>query len=98
MEAWDRCTGTVGARGLEEQVRGRQAWGGLDLSSVSDLTAYVLDVPLDAGVHAWIARFWMPRDNIRKRVEHDRVPYDVWVREGWITATEGTVVDYDVVR
>jgi len=98
MDVWDECAGSAGPRELEEQVRGREAWAGLDLSSTSDLTAFVLDVPLDGGRHAWICRFWMPRENIRRRVERDRVPYDVWVREGWITATEGNVVDYDVVR
>lgn len=98
MEAWDACSGAEGPRELEAQVVRRPAWGGLDLSSTSDLTAFMLDVPLDGGRHAWIARFWMPKDNIRKRVERDRVPYDVWVREGWIKATEGNVVDYDIVR
>lgn len=98
MDAWDACAGDAAPAALLEQLKGRRAYGGLDLSSTSDLTAYVLDVPLDAGRHAWIARFWMPADNVRKRVERDRVPYDLWVRQGWIKATEGNVVDYDVVR
>jgi phage terminase large subunit-like protein len=40
----------------------------------------------------------MPRDNIKLRVTRDRVPYDQWVKNGLIKATDGNVVDYDVVR
>lgn len=98
MDAWDACDGGTGPQELERSVAGQVAFCGLDLSSTSDLTAFLADIPLDGGRHAWIARFWMPSDNIRKRVERDRVPYDVWVREGWIKATDGNVVDYDVVR
>ena len=98
MDAWDECAGEIDAHELERQLRGRAAWAGIDLSSTADLSAFVMDIPLDGGGHAWIARFWMPADNIRKRVERDRVPYDVWVREGWIKATDGNVVDYDVIR
>ncbi len=98
MDAWDECAGPASPKELETQLAKRAGWAGLDLSSTSDLTAFLVDVPLDGGRHAWIARFWMPKDNIRRRVERDRVPYDVWVREGWIKATDGNVVDYDVVR
>src|ERR1044072_4680608 len=44
------------------------------------------------------ARFFMPHDNIRERVTRDRVPYEQWVREGFLTATPGNVVDYEAVR
>jgi phage terminase large subunit-like protein len=40
----------------------------------------------------------MPAENVRKRVERDRVPYDVWIRHGLIEATEGNVIDYDIIR
>jgi len=65
-----------------------------------DLTAFVLLFPPAAGDPRWFALpwFWMPEENIEKRVKNDRVPYDVWIREGWIEATEGDVVDYDAVR
>src|SRR5262249_16161690 len=45
-----------------------------------------------------LCRFWTPQDNVRRRVEKDRVPYDVWIRQGLIHATSGNVVDYDVIR
>jgi phage terminase large subunit-like protein len=40
----------------------------------------------------------VPEDNIEKRVKRDRVPYDLWVKQGAIEATPGNVVDYDIVR
>ena len=45
-----------------------------------------------------VAFFWIPRENARKREERDRVPYSQWIREGYIKATEGNVIDYDVIR
>ena len=48
-------------------------------------------------MHA-LLRFWIPEENIRKRVERDGVPYDVWVRQGLIKATPGNIIDYDVIR
>jgi phage terminase large subunit-like protein len=42
--------------------------------------------------------FFVPQENIRKRSERDRVPYMEWVREGALIATEGSVIDYEVIR
>ncbi len=94
IESWDACDEVVD----EEDLDGMECCGGLDLSSVSDLTALLLDFKREDGKHVWLARFWMPRDNIKLRVTRDRVPYDQWVKNGLIKATEGNVVDYDVVR
>jgi len=79
----------------------RRCFGGLDLSSTTDLSAFVLLFPpADRSGDPWqvLCRFWIPSDNVRRRVERDRVPYDVWIREGLIEATEGNVIDYDVLR
>ena len=67
-------------------------FGGLDLASSSDLAAFVLDFPSESGEeehHAWLACFWLPGENMVERIRKDRVPYDVWVREGLITADRG---------
>ena len=45
-----------------------------------------------------LCRFWMPAANVRRRVERDRVPFDVWIRQRLIEATEGNVIDYDVIH
>jgi phage terminase large subunit-like protein len=41
--------------------------------------------------------FWLPEDNMDRRVSRDKVPYDVWARDGWITLTPGARVDQEVV-
>ena len=92
IDAWDRCK----AEALE--LGGRKCWGGLDLSSNRDLTAFALAFPLDDGKWALKTWFWIPKDNARKRERDDRVPYITWSRQGHIKLTEGNVVDYDVVK
>lgn len=94
-EAWAKCSGTVDPLGL----RGRTCYGGLDLSSVSDITAFVLVFPpeKEGDPYQVIPRFWIPEDAVHERVEKDRVPYDVWIRNGLIQATPGNVIDYDFI-
>lgn len=88
--AWDATAGTVN----EGQLAGRLAYGGLDLASTTDIAAFVLCFPLEDGLFAWLPRFWIPRDNMVERARRDRVPYDAWVRDGFMTATPGNVIDF----
>jgi len=84
---WDACA----AKFDPESLRGRPCYGGLDLSSTTDLTALVLFFPEDAGaVMCW---FWVPADNIGEREDRDRVPYRVWKRDGFIETTPGKAID-----
>lgn len=46
----------------------------------------------------WLARFWMPKDSVGEASRRDHAPYDLWVRQGFIEATEGNVIDYGVIR
>jgi phage terminase large subunit-like protein len=73
-----------------------EMYAGLDLSAVSDLTAFV--AVWQAGGH-WnvLARFWAPTDGLMDRSRRDRVAYDVWAQQGWLTLTPGPTVDYDFV-
>lgn len=91
-DAWAACAGAVDADSLE----GRVCYAGLDLSSNRDITALVLVFPPEAEGDPYriLPRFWIPQDNLRERVERDRVPYDVWLRQGFVTATPGDVIDY----
>jgi phage terminase large subunit-like protein len=93
--AWDRCGDAVDIEGL----RGRLCYAGLDLSSTQDLTALVHVFPpeTDDDTYKFLCRFFMPQDNVHARVKQDRVPYDVWIRQGFITTTPGNVVDYEYV-
>lgn len=79
-------------------LAGRTCFGGLDLSSSIDLTAFVLDFPLEGGRHFWLPRIFVPEDNLRDRSLKDRAPYEVWVRDGFIIPTPGNVIDYEYVR
>lgn len=93
---WDATAGIVD----EQALRGREAYGGLDLSSTQDLTALLLLFPPEdpEGDFEALAQFWLPADDLQGRVERDQVPYDRWAQEGFLTLTEGNVVDYAPVR
>ncbi len=84
----------------ENALRGRECYAGLDLSSTSDITALVLVFPPVNGGDKYIAipHFWLPRDTLELRVRRDKVPYDVWEKQGLFHVTEGNVVDYSFVR
>ena len=93
MSAWDACNlGKLKTR----HVRGRPCWVALDLSSNRDVTAMVsvFEPDDDGDPYDVVCRFFIPEDNIEERVNRDHVPYDQWVRDGFITATPGNVVDY----
>jgi len=94
LEQWDAGKGVVEV----EKLKGRECFGGIDLSSTADITALVLDFPDEDGGHTWLPFFWVPEDNIQRRVEKDRVPYDVWIRQGLLLTTPGNVVDYGFIR
>lgn len=84
---WEACAGAVDLASL----RGRPCWGGLDLSSTTDLTALVLYFPEDGG--AVLPFFWVPGDNIEAREDRDRVPYGLWSRQKHIEALPGRAID-----
>lgn len=94
LTRWDACAGPANLADL----RGRRCYAGLDLASTADVAALVLDFPDDEHGHVVIPRFWVPEENLRRRALRDRVPYDVWHREGYLTATPGNVIDYDIIR
>lgn len=94
LAAWDETAGLVRAHELE----GRACYAGLDLASTTDLAALVLVFPMDDQTYTVLPYFWIPGENIQERVRRDRVPYDVWVNQGLIQATEGNVIDYAAIR
>lgn len=93
---WDGTAGLVDRAALA----GRRAWGGLDLSAVSDLTAWWVGVEsTQPGVELeFLWRFWLPADRLADLERLLKVPLGRWVREGWIRATEGDVIDYAAVK
>ena len=96
MHLWDKCSFAVNPDALE----GRPCYGGLDLSSTTDITAFVLVFPPADGDDKYyvLPYFWIPEDNLELRVRRDHVPYDVWERQGFLKTTEGNVVHYGFIE
>jgi phage terminase large subunit-like protein len=81
-------------------LAGRACFPSMDLSTTTDISAVVLTFPPvgDDDPFVILPFFWCPEDKIRKAVQFDRVPYDAWVRDGFIETTPGNVVDYAFIR
>ena len=97
MEKWDACAFPL----VPDQLKGRVCYGGLDLSSTTDITAFVLVFPPEDGENGKyevLPYFWIPEDNIDLRVRRDHVPYDVWHQQGFLETTEGNVVHYGYIE
>ena len=86
---WDRCADPVDVSSLD----GRICFGGLDLGATRDLTAFVLVFPGDDRFIDVVCRFFMPEANIKGRSDEDRVPYDLWADQGYITLIPGATID-----
>ena len=95
MDAWDKCDFAVDPKELE----GRECYGGLDLSSSTDITAFVLVFPPRNEDEKYIILpyFWIPEDTIDLRVRRDHVPYDTWLAKEQVLATEGNVIHYGYI-
>ena len=96
IEKWDACKIAFAL----EKLKGRRCFGGLDLSTVIDIAAFVLIFEPTEDDPRWyvLPFFFLPRDNIKFRVRRDRVPYDIWERQGLFYLTDGNVIDYDFIR
>lgn len=93
---WDETTG----QWHPAELMGKRCYAGLDLSSTTDLTAIALLFPPQPGLDEWrcIFKAFIPIENMRERVRRDKVPYDEWVKDGYLVATEGNAVDYETVQ
>lgn len=79
-----------------EDFAGLPVYGGLDLSEVNDLTALVLVAPVDGRWHVK-PTFWLPGDGLADKAKQDRVPYDIWQKDGFLEAAPGATIDYEYV-
>jgi len=96
LTKWDKLDAEVDRAAL----RGRRAWGGLDLSAVSDFTAWAVWVESNRpGAELdLLARFWIPEDRAEDLERKLQVPIGRWVSDGLLTLTEGDVIDYTAVK
>lgn len=83
-----------------DALRGRLCYGGLNLSSTSDITALVLAFPPRTEEEKYILLpfFWLPEDTLELRCRRDHVLYDVWQKQGFIQTTEGNVIHYGFIE
>ena len=81
-------------------LEGRDCYAGLDLSSTGDITALVLIFPPrdENEKYVLLPYFWIPEENIPRRVKANSVPYDIWEKQGYIMSTEGNVIHYDFIE
>lgn len=93
-EAWQD-----GAAPIDNDIftDGRPVYGGLDLSNCIDLTALVLAAEDDDGIVHLKPFSWTPAEKLEERQSYDRAPYDVWIKQGHLTAVPGAAIDYDYV-
>ncbi|MFI3298757.1 MAG: terminase TerL endonuclease subunit [Rikenellaceae bacterium] len=89
--AWMECVGDP------RSLAGCKCWGGLDLSNVSDITAFVL-IFNENGKYQLLPFFWIPEEKMLEKVRKENINYDMWVNEGYIKKTPGNVLDYDFVK
>ncbi|MFJ1640823.1 terminase large subunit [Streptomyces sp. NPDC088256] len=96
LPLWDENSGAVNDRSF----RFRRAWGGVDLSAVSDLSAWVLVVESrKPGVELEvISRFWLPEERIDELEAQLQVPLKQWADDGLLTLTEGDAIDYGAIE
>ena len=88
MDKWDLCNAPVPM----DSLWGRPCYGGLDLSATTDITAFALIFePMSDGIYDLLVWMWMPEEAVKK-------PYDLWVKQKFLEATEGNVVDYEIIR
>lgn len=88
--AWDNCHGTV-------IYEGEDCYGGLDLSSVSDVTAFTLVFRKADNKLYSINWFWLPEEKQKDSADKNNINYLQWVKNGLIKETPGNAIDYDVV-
>lgn len=92
IEKWDACNQEF------PDLRGMPCYCGVDLSTTTDITSVSFVFPLNAGYYAIINHNFMPEESITEHEHKDGYPYRAWVRDGYITATPGAVIDYEWIQ
>jgi len=86
-EKWMRC--------VDESEPSGVCYGGLDLATTGDFCALSLFWPETKSVKTW---YWLPEENAKRRNDQQGDAIRDWIRDGFITATDGDVTDYDFIR
>ncbi|WP_099463884.1 terminase large subunit [Parabacteroides provencensis] len=92
-EVWQKCDGAT----IIADLQGCDCWGGLDLSNVSDITAFVL-LFNENNRFQLLPFFWIPEEKMLEKIRKENINYDHWVRQGFVKVTPGNITDYDFVK
>jgi phage terminase large subunit-like protein len=88
---WAKCNA-----GPLAPLAGRPCWVGVDLASNLDMTAAAFVFKESDGSYSVEWRYWVPRETVADRVR-EGIPYDAWIRDGWVTVTDGHRLDHESV-
>lgn len=96
LDLWDENAGLV----VEDKLKDRVCFGGLDLSSVSDLTAWLMVFPRDDDPEMIdvLCRFWVPEARLTDDKNPYRASYLAWTKAGYLKTTPGDSIDYGFVK
>ena len=104
MEKWKKCE----VKKLPIDIKGKPVYVGFDMSSKIDLTSVAFVIPYRNGKldqtgreiteYIVLSHSFIPnQEKLMERVFRDKVPYDAWERQGFITITNSEIVDQNVV-
>ncbi|ODB61352.1 terminase large subunit [Paenibacillus polymyxa] len=96
LNKWDASAGSIDLK----ELKGRKCYGGLDLSTKLDITAFALIFPPDEpnGEYIILVYFWIPEEAVQEKEDKDKALYTHWVKEGLVYTTPGNVIDYQFIR
>lgn len=94
MKYWTKCHEL---NPVMPDLTGKAGYNGDDLSQKHDLTTAAFCFPLDNEYFAILQHSFLPRERLEERMRSDGVPYDLWADMGYLTLTEGEVIDYRYV-
>jgi len=101
MERWKAC-----GVDILPDLTGKECFIGYDLSAKIDLTSVAFEFEIEmknedgeiVPGYVVLSHSFMPEETVERKRKTDKVPYDMWVKQGWITITPGAVVDYRFVK
>lgn len=104
MEKWKKCE----TKKLPIDIKGMPVYVGFDMSSKIDLTSVAFVIPYRNGKldqtgreiteYIVLSHSFIPnQEKLMERVFRDKVPYDAWERQGFVTITNSEIVDQNVV-
>ena len=79
-----------------DELKGRYVIGGYDLSQVVDLTAAGFICEID-GILWTKAHFWIPKNRLEEATKRDGVPYEIYIRKGFLSLSGDEFVDHNDV-